>query len=229
MSKPLVILNPGHHLPEDPGAVGNGLREADITLKLANLINNKSNQYGFDTVIVHQYKLSDIVNNANQYKDAVLFMSIHCNSANNPTATGFESYVYPGDTNSKKIQEVIHGKVVSFLNYYGFPNRGMKEANFAVLRETTIPAILTENLFISNPKDAGKLADDKFLEKLADIYCQAISEALGTKKKDNIPEWARNAVEWAYNQKLILNKEGSNDFYRFIVIIYNYHNKFIQK
>lgn len=221
-----LILNPGHYPGKDPGTIGNGLQEADITTKICNYIVNKAPQYGFDIIIVREYDIFDIARKANEYRNTAFLLSIHCNSSiSNPNASGFESFVYPGDNKSHEIRKVIHSKIASFLNYHGFPDRNMKEANFAVLRETTMPAILTENLFISNPKDAEKLADDKFLEDLADIYCQAISEVLGTKKKDNIPEWARIAVEWAYYQKLILNREGSNDFYRFLVVLYNYHNK----
>ncbi|MFZ5645776.1 MAG: N-acetylmuramoyl-L-alanine amidase [Bacillota bacterium] len=189
MSQQLVILNPGHHLPKDPGATGNGIKEADITVKICNLIKEKSQLYGFDVVIVHEHKLSEICKIANQYKNAFLFLSIHINSATNPTATGFESFVFPGSAKSDKLRNTIHAKLGSFMNHHGFVDRGKKSANFYVLRNTVMPAILTENLFVSNPRDAEILKDAKFLSDLADIYCQGIAEALGillNKESDNM-------------------------------------------
>jgi hypothetical protein len=106
-----------------------------------------------------------------------------------------------------------------------------------------MPAILTENLFISCFDDAKKLKDEKFLNDLADIYCQGIAEALyGINVVSNcnnkegkedmekisitIPDWANEAIEWALGAGLITTEEGSEDFYRLITILYRYHNKF---
>jgi len=178
-----VVLNPGHFPGKDPGAIGNGLNEADITVQLAYLIQNKSLQYNFETVIVHKNELSDICTKANQ-TNADLFISLHANSASNISATGFESFVY--SIEAEKFRNIIHSKLASFLEYYGFPDRGMKTASFYVLKNTSMPAILTENLFISNSVDANKLKNEKFLNYLADIYCQGIAEALGIEGNEDM-------------------------------------------
>jgi len=68
---------------------------------------------------------------------------------------------------------------------YGVRNRGMKEANFAVIRKTNMPAILTENLFITNPNDAALLKQESFLEELAVAHAKGIAKVAGLKVKEN--------------------------------------------
>lgn len=62
-------------------------------------------------------------------------------------------------------------------------DRGKKRANYAVLRETRMPAILTENLFIDNAKDAAKLKSDQFLQQVAYGHVIGLEKAFGLKKK----------------------------------------------
>jgi len=59
----------------------------------------------------------------------------------------------------------------------------MKRANFAVLRETAMPALLTENGFIDRKEDAAKLKDSKFIDLLGKLHAEGIAKALGLKKK----------------------------------------------
>src|SRR5690606_27435986 len=61
--------------------------------------------------------------------------------------------------------------------------RGKKAANFAVLRETRMPAVLTENLFIDNASDAKLLKDPAFLDRIARGHVEGIAKAFGLKKK----------------------------------------------
>ena len=65
----------------------------------------------------------------------------------------------------------------------GVQDRGKKRANYAVLRETHIPAILTENLFIDNASDATKLKSQEFILKIAKGHVGGIVKAFGLKKK----------------------------------------------
>ncbi len=61
-----------------------------------------------------------------------------------------------------------------FLGRFLFPrlalpirDRGKKEKNLCVLRETSMSAVLLECLFIDNEKDAALLIDEVFRDKLA--------------------------------------------------------------
>ncbi|MFF5995389.1 N-acetylmuramoyl-L-alanine amidase [Lysinibacillus sp. KU-BSD001] len=123
-----------------------------------------------------------IANEAN----ADLFVSFHENSASSPSATGYEDYISPTAQNiTVAVREAFHRVVTEFLTQKGIRNRGMKSASFQVLRETTMPAILVEHLFISNPNDLILQTDVNFINEAAQMYARAIRAALATIGKSN--------------------------------------------
>src|SRR5699024_1839436 len=79
-----------------------------------------------------------------------------------------------------KMQSTVHAEANKQMK---LTDRGKKKANFAVLRETNMPAILPENLFIDRKEDAAKLKDSKFLDKVAKGHAIGIAKTLGLKKK----------------------------------------------
>jgi N-acetylmuramoyl-L-alanine amidase len=178
-----IVLDAGHG-GTDSGAVGNGLREKDLTLNIVKKIGNLLNDY--EGVEVHYTRTDDrflelseraaIANKLN----ADYFISVHINAGG---GTGFESYIYNGNVSAKTIayQNVIHGEIVRAIG--NVTDRGKKRANYAVLRETNMPAILTENLFIDNANDAAKLKSEQFLQQVAYGHVQGIVKAFGLKKK----------------------------------------------
>ncbi|MDR2050751.1 MAG: N-acetylmuramoyl-L-alanine amidase [Deltaproteobacteria bacterium] len=89
-----VLIDAGHG-GRDPGAVGNGLREADITLKLADSLGNILKKQGFNVIYTrngdYYVPLEDRTSLANN-KKADLFISIHVNSSTNKDASGLETY-----------------------------------------------------------------------------------------------------------------------------------------
>lgn len=176
-----IILDPGHG-GYDPGAIGNGLEEKNITLKLALKIRDLL-KGSCDVILtrdtdktVSLQERCDIANKAN----ADYFISIHVNSANGTNGTGFESYVSKfASQKSKELGKKIHDSLARFYTSKGFPDRGFKEAGFYVLNNTKMPAILIENLFINNPNDAKCLADESFINDLSNAIVTALKEALG--------------------------------------------------
>lgn len=178
-----VFINPGHG-GKDPGAVGNGLREKDIVLKIARKMVDQLKIYDVEVKMFRSddtyYTLEQICNEANRW-NADLFVSIHVNAGG---GTGFESYIYSGLSNNSttaKHRQVIHEEIMKKI-----PNvrdRGKKKANFYVLGNTKMPAILTENLFIDNKTDATKLKSDAFLTDVATGHVNGIVKALKLQKK----------------------------------------------
>lgn len=178
-----VFINPGHG-GKDPGAVGNGLREKDIVLKIAQKMVDQLKNYDVEVKMFRSddtyYTLEQICNEANRW-NADLFVSIHVNAGG---GTGFESYIYSGLSNNSttaKYRQVIHEEIMKKI-----PNvrdRGKKKANFYVLGNTKMPAILTENLFIDNKTDATKLKSDAFLTDVATGHVNGIVKALKLQKK----------------------------------------------
>jgi len=183
----LIVGSPGHGSTEagifDPGAVGNGLNECDITLDLCRRIKHKLAPYDVDFIILPQVSLGERIFIANLLQ-ADFYLSVHVNAGG---GTGFESYIWSwahlDETISDELQAVIHGAVVGYLNRFGVANRGQKAANFRELRETDMPALLLENLFIDNPADAAKLKDDAFKSGLANEIAWGLVSAFNLKKR----------------------------------------------
>lgn len=178
-----ITIDPGHG-GSDPGAVANGLQEKVIVLNIAKKLKSiLLNDYEY--VNVQMTRESDVFVDLNKRADlangwgADYFISIHINAGG---GHGFESYIYNGSVSNNTInyQSIIHDEIVSQLRFY---DRGKKRANFAVLRETNMPAILLENLFIDYKEDADWLKNDDNLKRLANAIAVGISKAFHLKKK----------------------------------------------
>jgi N-acetylmuramoyl-L-alanine amidase len=179
-----VYLDAGHG-GTDSGAVGNGLLEKNLNLSIAKyartyLLNN------YTGVSVRMSRTTDVArsltwrtNDANKW-GADVFVSIHINAFNGK-AKGYEDFIYNGpvSSNSPKLQNAIHAETSKI-----FPtNRGKKRANFAVLRQSRMPAVLTESGFIDNKGDAAILKSATNLRKIGEAHARGIANHLGLKKK----------------------------------------------
>ncbi|MBR1646029.1 MAG: N-acetylmuramoyl-L-alanine amidase [Selenomonadaceae bacterium] len=158
-----IFINPGHDVQLDPGACGNGLREADIVLKIGKRVEGYLRAVGYDVKLFQYDGLGEICFDANAWK-ADLFVSIHCNAATG-TAKGTETFS-SGGMKSTRLAEKIQAQIINSLPVI---NRGVKTANFYVLKHTDAPAVLVETAFIDNPDDAKLLIDreDDFARAIA--------------------------------------------------------------
>lgn len=109
-------------------------------------------------------------------KQAVLF-SIHGNAFTSPEANGWSVFVSPNASqNSKKLATNL---AENFQKVYPeiplrtqYANLLFFTANFHILRETNMPAILSENLFFTNYEDAVRMMSEKFQDDLVDFHLQ---------------------------------------------------------
>ncbi|MGG3841810.1 N-acetylmuramoyl-L-alanine amidase [Anoxybacillus kestanbolensis] len=178
-----IVLDAGHG-GHDPGAVANGLKEKDLTLCIVRHIGRLLREYeGVEVYYTRTddrfLELSERAEIANKLK-ADYFISVHINAGG---GTGFESYIYNGNVSNATVayQNVIHAEIMKAIG--NVRDRGKKRANYAVLRQTNMPALLTENLFIDNASDAAKLKSEQFLLQIAHGHAQGIVKAFGLKKK----------------------------------------------
>ncbi|MBP1932955.1 N-acetylmuramoyl-L-alanine amidase [Ammoniphilus resinae] len=176
----LIVLDPGHG-GKDSGATGFGLVEKDLALVIASLVQRLfKEQYVVDVRMTREtdvfIPLSERANLANQWK-ADLFIAFHHNASG---GEGFESYIYPSARGTKveEIQNKLHDTMMSYMKNYGVKDRGKKQANFAVVRETRMPAILLENLFVDNAHDASLLKQQSFLQGLAQSVVNGVALAI---------------------------------------------------
>ncbi|MFC4618665.1 N-acetylmuramoyl-L-alanine amidase [Camelliibacillus cellulosilyticus] len=181
------FVDPGHG-GRDSGAVGNGLQEKNVTLAIAKKIKTIAERE-YEGVQVRLSRSSDVylslserTRMANSW-GADLFTSVHINAGG---GTGFESFIYNGNYSSKaqtdRVRSFVHDEIVKQT---GFLDRGKKQANFHVLRETRMTAHLTENGFIDNASDASKLKSDAFLEKIARGHVLGAARVYGWKRKSS--------------------------------------------
>lgn len=177
-------LDAGHG-GKDSGALGFGLKEKDLNLTLVKKIGKLLESYQnvdirYSRVDDRFLELRERTNKAND-AGADYFFSVHINAT--PTGTGFESFIY-NDASAKSVayQNVIHAEIMKQLD--NVKDRGKQRANFHVLRESEMPAILTENLFIDNPNDNKKLQQNDFLDKIVLGHVNGIVSAFGLKLKE---------------------------------------------
>lgn len=189
-----ACIDPGHG-GYDPGAVGpGGTKEKDITLPIGLKIGAHLKASGIEVVYTRDSdkvlwpadinkdlaKRCQIANDAK----ADIFVSIHCNAAANVTAKGNEIYTYPGQGNADALANCIHSRFKAAfpeLTYRedwsdGDPD---KEARFKVLKDTKMPAVLSELAFISNPVEEKMLASPEFQSKAALAIARGIGDYLG--------------------------------------------------
>lgn len=105
-----------------------------------------------------------------------LLVSIHANAGG---GTGWEIYHYPNSEASAKVAQKFN-EVVKGRSDFPFKNRGIKTANFYILRCTPCPAVLTENLFMDTKKDCDFLFSEEGKKVIADIHVQAILKCIST-------------------------------------------------
>ena len=175
-------LDPGHG-GSDPGAVGNGLLEKVLTLKIAKRVETLLAAYQDVQTKMSRTgdtypSLSDRTNEANNW-GADYFMSFHINAGG---GSGYEDFVYPGSTKSIAYQNIIHGEIIKTIGT--MKNRGKKQADFHVLRNTKMPSILTECGFIDSASDAALLKQDEFINGLAKGHVNGLVKSFGLLKKE---------------------------------------------
>lgn len=173
-----VFINPGH-APQgspDPGAVNeNGLRESDVVACVGRLLEKYLTVAGVQVVKrLQSDSLEDIVNTANA-SDADIFVSLHCNAAGSPNASGAETYYWHTSAEGKKLAGCIQKQIVDNITVF---DRGIKQCvpgtatNFYVVRGTDAVAVLVEMAFITNVEDAT------LLEYCQDNFARAVARGI---------------------------------------------------
>lgn len=95
---------------------------------------------------------------------------------------GMETFSYVGSNpKSEKLQKYIHKHLIKATKN---TDRGMKEANFHVLRETkNCAAVLCESFFMDSIYDIRKLRDDNYLKETGEAIARGIVDCYGLKPK----------------------------------------------
>jgi N-acetylmuramoyl-L-alanine amidase len=167
------------HGGNDSGAVYKGRKESDDNLALGKAVTAELRRHG---VIVDETRTEDIavsLNERSNFENQQVydyFISFHRNAFKPEQAKGVETYTYLNPGGKAK---GLADKIQAALGGVGFTNRGVKAANFHVLRETKAPAVLVEVGFIDNTGD-NQLFDGK-RDEIVKAIAGAILEQLDIK------------------------------------------------
>jgi len=167
-----IVLDAGHG-GRDPGAVVGSVYEKDIALEITMKIQDyipsrfKLIYTRKDDTFVSLEDRALITNTSG----AEVFVSIHVNAAENPNAHGIETFHFPTSDTGNNLARCIQKNLI---NKTEANDRGVKSANFYVLRRTKPPAILVETGFITNEAERNMLLGDSYQNKIA----RAISSGL---------------------------------------------------
>src|SRR5437762_2369167 len=167
-----VVIDAGHGGFDRGGIPGQRVPEKMMTLDVALKLKPILEKAGYRVVMTRStdvfVPLGTRVAIANAYPNAI-FVCIHFNSASRSGASGIETYFY--STESAPLAASIHSAVVG-----GAPseNRGVRRRGYFVLRKTTVPAVLVECGFLTNPTEAQYAESNTYRQKLAQEIARGI-------------------------------------------------------
>jgi N-acetylmuramoyl-L-alanine amidase len=160
-----ICVDPGHGGP-DPGAVGGGLEEEDLTLAVGLRTRDRLVKAGYKVVMTRE--TDKRVTNPTRCKisndaKADVHLAIHFNAARNPAAKGTEVIYAPRSVKGKRLAQAIQDSLVKIK---GFSSRGILtdmdtgRGPFSVIRKTNAPSVIVEVEFVTNA-ERRKLIDEE--------------------------------------------------------------------
>lgn len=169
-----VVVDAGHGGKDSGAFRRSGPAEKIITLDVARRLERKLRESQLKTVMTRSsdvfVPLEQRVAIENSQKNCI-FVSIHFNDSRRRAIKGFETYYHSRD--SVELARRIQDKLMTIPKSV---NRGVRSANFRVLRLANYPAVLVECGFLSNRKDGKQARDSEYREMLADRIAEAIVE-----------------------------------------------------
>lgn len=200
----IVCLDPGHGSTCSNGSPDGTYKEHEFALDVANRIKTILTRHGVKVVMtrtdgtdVSLTERAKISNDAN----ADLFLSIHTNASGScwSTAAGWEAFVVTKGYTAEKLAEAIRKVTIPAT---AAPDRGVKEANYTVLVNTSAPAVLVEHGFHTNKEEVEKLKNSDYRQLLAECDAQGILSTLGIAYVPTVPTvpqnpWYTEDMKWA--------------------------------
>lgn len=192
MRKYLIALDDGHGMktagkrtPPIPELDGRVIHENEFNREVVKYLDIELKRCGFNTLLVAptdtDTSLSARTNLANS-KNADAYISIHYNAYDGKfdayDPEGLSVHIYPKSAEGRKLAECILKYLKEGTTQ---KNRGIVENNFHVLRETKMVAILSENGFMDNKREASLMLDMDFQKEVAKEHAKGICDYFGVK------------------------------------------------
>jgi N-acetylmuramoyl-L-alanine amidase len=183
----VIIVDPGHG-GSNPGAVGNNTRESDNNLAVALKLQDKLTRSGAKVIMTRSsdrtvaaegstltQELAARVDLA-EANHADMFISLHSNENTDTSIQGATTY-YHSDQ-SVNLAKAVQNSLIAVT---GATDKGISQDNFYVIRTPTMPSVLVEMGFVSNPGEAKKLNTDAYRDQLAAGISKGISQYFNQK------------------------------------------------
>lgn len=179
-SHPLIIVDPGHG-GKDPGKVGTkDSLEKDINLAIALKLKSILEQNDFEVLMTRSedmglYKDTDknkksadmrnrmeLINNSN----AVLGVSIHQNSFEQPDSKGAQVFYYKESEEAKRLAEILQEQIRTTIKD-GNHRVAKSNQSYYMLKKSRCPLVIIECGFLSNAEEEALLCNNDYQEKMA--------------------------------------------------------------
>lgn len=173
LHRALVVLDPGHG-GKDPGTRSTqGLVEADVSwdlaVRLADRLSGMGARIRFTRTENESPDASERARRANEV-GADLFVSLHLNEHDETTAEGASTYHFGTSDAGRALAEAIQEELVAL----GGRDCRSHARSYTVLRETRMPAVLVEPVFLTNPDEAKRLEEPEFRSSIADAVAVGV-------------------------------------------------------
>jgi N-acetylmuramoyl-L-alanine amidase len=183
-----IMLDAGHGYNTAGKRSPDGMKEYEFNRKVTAYAKDFLESYQNVTVyFAHSddvdVPLKERTDAANHLKVDV-YVAIHANAYGDTwnDASGIETYIYP--TKPKEAAELAQKIQKYLVTLTGLRNRGVKTANFHVLRETNMTSVLAECGFMTNQKEAGLMHTDTFQKTCAEAIVKALAEQYHLVKRE---------------------------------------------
>jgi N-acetylmuramoyl-L-alanine amidase len=197
---PVIVLDPGHG-GQDWGATVRGMREKDLTLAVARKVKERLERLGLARVLLTRSE--DVFTPLDERVDqslvggGTIFVSLHANQVRHKGLRGIVVYAFgkqppaktpirrrllmplpPPSAESSRLSGELASKLVRFLRGDGFRVEPPARADYYVLKNPSLPSILVEMGYLSNPKEAAQLDDPRYQDRLADSLARSLTACL---------------------------------------------------
>lgn len=183
-----VVIDPGHG-GVDGGAAGpSGIKEKTVTLYVSQALENILEANGAKVVMTREddrdvygpqatdhQELDARVDVARRTRGTDVFLSIHCDAFTSSEANGTSTFIYGGSPDAYKLGQALQE---GMIRRGGRRDRGVKTANFYVIKHSPVPAALVELAFITNYKEEMLLCSDGFQQDMAVGIAEGLAEFL---------------------------------------------------
>lgn len=177
--KTVIVLDVGHG-GSDPGKVStDGIQEKDVNLQIALYLKDyliaqdytvfmtRETDQGLYDENVSNKKVSDLNNRIQFFKEknAACVVSIHQNSYPDSSVHGAQTFYYAGSKEGEDLAKSVQDALLALDD----TNTRQEKSNdsYYLLKHSSVPAIIVECGFLSNPDEAARLTDANYQKQLA--------------------------------------------------------------